>query len=77
MNLLNAQRTYQQARLNLVQAQAARLADTAALYQALGGGWWNRVDVKPDPLTPEAGFIDAVVETVTAPPPAPLRAGNR
>ena len=77
VNLLNAQRTYQQARLNLVQAQAARLADTAALYQALGGGWWNRVDVKPDPLTPEAGFIDAVVDTVTAPPPAPFRAGNR
>jgi NodT family efflux transporter outer membrane factor (OMF) lipoprotein len=77
VNLLNAQRTYQQARLNLVQAQAARLADTAALFQALGGGWWNRVDVKPDPLTPEAGFIDAVVDTVTAPPPAPIRAGNR
>ncbi len=77
VNLLNAQRTYQQARLNLVQAQAARLADTAALFQALGGGWWNRVDVKPDPLTQEAGFIDAVVDTVTAPPPAPIRAGNR
>ena len=77
VNLLNAQRTYQQARLNLVQAQAARLSDTAALYQALGGGWWNRVDVKPDPLTPEAGFIDAVVDTVTAPPPAPFKAGNR
>ncbi len=40
--LLNAQNTYQQARSNLVQAQAARLADTAALFQALGGGWWNR-----------------------------------
>jgi hypothetical protein len=25
-----------------VQARAARLADTAALFQALGGGWWNR-----------------------------------
>jgi outer membrane protein TolC len=23
-------------------AQAARLPDTVALYQALGGGWWNR-----------------------------------
>jgi NodT family efflux transporter outer membrane factor (OMF) lipoprotein len=77
LNLLNAQRSYEQARLNLVQAQAARFSDTAALFQALGGGWWNRVDVKPDPLTPEAGVIDAVVETVTAPPPAPFRAGNR
>jgi len=25
-----------------LQAQAARYADTAALFQALGGGWWNR-----------------------------------
>jgi len=30
-----------------VQAQAARYADTAALFQALGGGWWNREDVAP------------------------------
>jgi NodT family efflux transporter outer membrane factor (OMF) lipoprotein len=43
--LLNAEQTYQQARLALVQAQANRLADTAALFQALGGGWWNRTDV--------------------------------
>jgi outer membrane protein TolC len=35
--LLDAQRTYQQARIGLVQAQAARLADTAALFQSLGG----------------------------------------
>src|SRR5882762_2717900 len=40
--LLNAQQTYQQAVLNLAQAQANRYADTAALFQALGGGWWNR-----------------------------------
>jgi len=39
--LLNAEQTYQQAKLALVQAQAARLMDTAALFQALGGGWWN------------------------------------
>jgi len=40
--LLDAQRQYQQTRISLVQAQAARYADTAALFQALGGGWWNR-----------------------------------
>jgi NodT family efflux transporter outer membrane factor (OMF) lipoprotein len=40
--LLDAQRTYQQSHINLVQAQATRYADTAALFQALGGGWWNR-----------------------------------
>jgi NodT family efflux transporter outer membrane factor (OMF) lipoprotein len=39
--LLNAQQTYQTARIALVQAQANRFADTAALFQALGGGWWN------------------------------------
>ncbi|HXZ55764.1 MAG TPA: efflux transporter outer membrane subunit [Burkholderiales bacterium] len=40
--LLNAQRQYNLAKAALVQAQAARYADTAALFQALGGGWWNR-----------------------------------
>lgn len=43
--LLNAEQTYQQAEINLVQAQANRYADTAALFQALGGGWWNRSDI--------------------------------
>jgi NodT family efflux transporter outer membrane factor (OMF) lipoprotein len=40
--LLQNETIYQQARVNLAQAQATRLADTAALYQSLGGGWWNR-----------------------------------
>jgi NodT family efflux transporter outer membrane factor (OMF) lipoprotein len=42
LSLLNAQREYHLARILLVQAQASRFADTAALFQALGGGWWNR-----------------------------------
>jgi len=42
--LLVAQQSYQLTKLNLVQAQANRLADSAALFQALGGGWWNRAD---------------------------------
>ncbi|MEJ0069240.1 MAG: efflux transporter outer membrane subunit [Pseudomonadota bacterium] len=42
--LLNGQQTYLQVVINLAQAQAARYADTAALFQALGGGWWNRPD---------------------------------
>jgi NodT family efflux transporter outer membrane factor (OMF) lipoprotein len=45
LTLLNAERTYEQAHIALTQAQAARYADTAALFQALGGGWWNRADV--------------------------------
>lgn len=44
--LLSAEQAYQQAVINLVQAQANRYADTAALFQALGGGWWNRTDIQ-------------------------------
>jgi len=40
--LLAAQRTERQTRISLIQAHAARLADTAALFQALGGGPWNK-----------------------------------
>jgi outer membrane protein TolC len=43
--LLNAETSYEQARINLVQAEATRFADTAGLFQALGGGWWHRTDV--------------------------------
>jgi NodT family efflux transporter outer membrane factor (OMF) lipoprotein len=53
ITLLDAQRSYQTARLAVVQAQAARFADTAALFQALGGGWWNRLDIAPNPFTPD------------------------
>jgi NodT family efflux transporter outer membrane factor (OMF) lipoprotein len=47
LGLLTTENTYQTALIALVQAQAARYADTAALFQALGGGWWNREDVAP------------------------------
>jgi outer membrane protein TolC len=43
--LLNAESSYQQAVIALVQAEANRYFDTAALFQALGGGWWNRADL--------------------------------
>jgi NodT family efflux transporter outer membrane factor (OMF) lipoprotein len=43
--LLSAETTYQQALLTRVQAQATRFGDTIALFQALGGGWWNRKEV--------------------------------
>jgi NodT family efflux transporter outer membrane factor (OMF) lipoprotein len=43
--VLNAEQSYQQARIALVQAEASRFADTAALFQALGGGWWRRADL--------------------------------
>ncbi len=40
--VIAAEQNYRQAQLALVQAQVNRYADTAALFQALGGGWWNR-----------------------------------
>lgn len=41
LSLLGIEQAYLQIRLNLAQAQANRLIDTAALFQALGGGWWS------------------------------------
>ena len=41
LTLLSAEQLFHQARINLVQAQASRYSDTAALLQALGGGWWH------------------------------------
>ena len=57
LSLLSAEQAYQQARISLVQAQADRYADTAALFQALGGGWWHRPELpeprpRPPPLRP-------------------------
>jgi NodT family efflux transporter outer membrane factor (OMF) lipoprotein len=50
LSLLSAEQAYQQAELTLVQAQAARFGDTAALFLALGGGWWNRESPSADDL---------------------------
>ena len=49
--LLNAQQAYQQTRIALAQAKANRFADTAALFQALGGGWWNRKEAADEQRT--------------------------
>jgi NodT family efflux transporter outer membrane factor (OMF) lipoprotein len=46
--LLTAQQTYLQSIIQVVQARAARLSDTVALYQSLGGGWWNRIAPLPE-----------------------------
>lgn len=51
LTLLSAEQAWQQARITLAQAQAARFADTAALFQALGGGWWHRTDSTPTAAT--------------------------
>jgi outer membrane protein TolC len=56
--LLNAQQTYFQALLSRVQAQANRFSDTVALFQSLGGGWWNREDRDPPKKYPYFNFTD-------------------
>ncbi len=48
IDLIYAQTAYEQTSLDRINAQAARYADTAALFQALGGGWWNEPDEEPD-----------------------------
>ncbi|MGD1085547.1 MAG: efflux transporter outer membrane subunit [Verrucomicrobiota bacterium] len=45
LTLLTAEEAYDQAVINTVQARANRYSDTAALFEALGGGWWNRPDL--------------------------------
>jgi outer membrane protein TolC len=50
--LLSAEQAYQQAALNLAQALANRYADTAALFQALGGGWWSQQVASADEQRP-------------------------
>jgi hypothetical protein len=57
--LLTAQQAYLQALIQVVQAQASRLSDTAVLYVALGGGWWNRAG----PAAPEQKFETATATT--------------
>ena len=52
---LDAQRTYLSTRVALVQARAARFTDTAALFQALGGGWWNAPDAVASAASAPAG----------------------
>ena len=55
LTLLVAQQQYDQAHTALVLAQAQRFADTATLFQALGGGWWNRAQPLAEVAVPPAG----------------------
>jgi NodT family efflux transporter outer membrane factor (OMF) lipoprotein len=58
LSVLSAEQTYLQAVINRVQAQASRFADTTALFQALGGGWWNRPYTTADNSESEASVDD-------------------
>ncbi|MGB7043267.1 MAG: efflux transporter outer membrane subunit, partial [Xanthobacteraceae bacterium] len=66
--LLTAQQTYLQAQIQVVQARAARLSDTVALFQALGGGWWNRQEPPVEKiLDVSTGEADSVVDRHDSP----------
>ncbi|TMH72584.1 MAG: efflux transporter outer membrane subunit, partial [Betaproteobacteria bacterium] len=55
-----AQLSYQQALLALIQAQASRLSDTAALFQALGGGWCPNASCRPRGATRISSWNPAI-----------------
>ena len=63
--LLTAQQSYLQAVIQVTQVEANRLADTAALYAALGGGWWNpgRPTVPIQTFDTAAGVAEPLTET--------------
>ncbi|MDB6015187.1 MAG: hypothetical protein JWL65_7437 [Gammaproteobacteria bacterium] len=54
--VLTAEQQYQSAALSQVQSDAQRFADTAELFRALGGGWWNGA---PDPTALPEGKSDS------------------
>lgn len=67
VTLLTAQQAWLQTHTALVQAQAARYADTAALFQALGGGWWNRAELANATLAPTVPAAPASAAATAAP----------
>ena len=69
LNVLNAEQTLLNARTNRVKAQASRYADTVALYQSLGGGWWNRIDETPASIVKPAGVAGIFVAAGALPTP--------
>jgi outer membrane protein TolC len=70
--LLTAQQTYLQATTQVVQARATRLSDTVLLFQALGGGWWNRpVPPVEKILSTDTGQSAVLVDPHAPPGPLP------
>jgi NodT family efflux transporter outer membrane factor (OMF) lipoprotein len=70
LTIINAEQTLLTARTNRVKAQASRYADTVALYQSLGGGWWHRTDETPASEAKPAGIAGIFVPFGALPPPS-------
>ncbi|MFG1391595.1 efflux transporter outer membrane subunit [Xanthobacter agilis] len=64
--IINAQQTYQNALISRIQAQATRYTDTVALFQSLGGGWWNRTDETKAALPRDGGYLQGPDGPATA-----------
>ncbi|MDE2228343.1 MAG: efflux transporter outer membrane subunit [Alphaproteobacteria bacterium] len=47
LDLLDAQRLHQRALIAYARVEAQRYLDTSALFLAMGGGWWERPDLRP------------------------------
>jgi NodT family efflux transporter outer membrane factor (OMF) lipoprotein len=67
LQLVDAQRQFRVAQVLLIQARAQRLADTAALFAALGGGWWNREGPLPDVRFAHDGTLASAQPVSTQP----------
>jgi NodT family efflux transporter outer membrane factor (OMF) lipoprotein len=65
LDFLNADSQYQQARIGYIQAKTQRYQNTAALFNALGGGWWNQSG-EGEPSAPK----EAVIPVFDRKPPA-------
>ena len=77
LNLLDAQRQYQQARLGYVRAEAQRYQDTVQLFVAMGGGWWDaRVAIREN-TNPPPGKWPAIAPLGRSPAPAAPFSGHR
>ena len=68
-DILDAEQSAEQATLGRIKAEAQRLANTAALFQALGGGWWNRAEASPelDAAVPSPSSDSTTAETADSP----------
>lgn len=63
LTLLNAERQYQQTRIGRIKAEAARYADTAALFQALGGDCFAHRTQKAQELDQRTQETESVKES--------------
>ena len=65
LQLLDAERGYEQARLGYARSSSQRYLDSAELLVALGGGWWQSPGICPDRCTERSGQTEYPKESTT------------